>query len=59
MNYFYRFKNYSMSEEEDFIELKDIVFVDFEPFVALSKIQEIYQKLISRHQAAQRNDGWY
>ena len=59
MNYFYRFKNYSMSEEEDQIKLKNIVFVDFEPFVALSKIQEIYQKLISRHQAAQRNDGWY
>ena len=29
INYFYGFKNYSTSEEEDPIELKDIVIVDF------------------------------
>ena len=37
INYFYGFKNHSMSEEEDQIKLKDIVFVDFEPLLLFRK----------------------
>ena len=50
INYFYGFKNYSMiAEEEDSVELKDIVIVDFELlWLFFANTRKTYPKKIKR-----------